>query len=286
MGNVPLFPPSAEYYESLVRAALNKPSIDCLYMLGVPKTGGFWDFLTNARIKHPEWLVYMPEHQCFYFYIDMTTSYEEYSRKFRASTRQKFRQKLRLLEKEGNVDLVRVHNADDALQFIEATCAIAKKSWQRLLMGIEVDKDARRLDLLKSMAQLGILRSYMLKVGNNVAAYLTGFQCNRTYYAFETAFDEAFAGTRLSPGQVLFYLAIKDCFEVDKPDIFHFGPGTRKEIWYKTLFANRAAEEVNVIVLKNTIANRVKIATHDIFEKSKLMVSRKLKGAHLTALSH
>src|SRR5262249_8989839 len=93
-------------------------------------------------------------------------------------------------------------------------------------------------------------------------------------YSFETAYDEAYAQTRLSPGQSLFYLAIKDCFEVNKPNIFNLGPGTGREIWYKSLFANRTGDEAFVMVLKNTLLNKAKITAYEQFEKSKLVARR------------
>jgi CelD/BcsL family acetyltransferase involved in cellulose biosynthesis len=251
-------------------------------MLGVPKDSRFWHFLSKARKMHPELIFYMPDKQCsHYFYIDMPTSFGEYLQKFQASTRQKFRQKLRMLEKGagGKLELVRVRNLDETPQFLDSGYAIAKKSWQRTFVGLPLDQIANRRDLLESMARRGALRSYFLKVGNNVVAFLLGFQSNGCFYAHETAIDEAYADTRFSPGQLLFYLVIKDCFELDKPNIFHFGQGTTYDIWYKKLFANRSGEEVTIVVLKNTFANRTKVAAYDLFEKCKLIVRRKRKSA-------
>jgi hypothetical protein len=277
-GNVPLFPCSDEYYEALCRAALEMPSVDCLYILGVPKISPFWRFLTKAQKTHPQWLFYTPGYECYrYFYIDMTTSYDEYLRKFKATTRQKFRGRLRQLEKEvgGRLDLVRVRDAADVPQFLAAAHAIAKKSWQRGLIGFDVDQPANRQDLLESMARQGVLRSYLLRSGEKVFAFLVGFQSNGVYYAHETAFDEAYACTRFSPGQLLFYLVIKDCFEINKPNIFHFGPG---EYWYKGLFANQSGEEVAIMILKNSAANRVKVTAHRLFRKSIEMIKSGIAG--------
>jgi hypothetical protein len=272
-GNIPLFPNSDQYYEALCRAALSVPSIDCVYMLGVPKTSHFWHFLTKAKKIHPEWYFYSPEFKpSGYCYIDMNMSYDEYLRKFKASTRQKFGQRLRLLEKEcrATVDLVRITDAAEVSEFLGAAEAIAKKSWQKGLLGFPVAQAARREEVLKSLARRGILRSYLLKSEDRGFAYLIGTQLNQVYYAFETAFDGSYSGTRLSPGQSLYYLAIKDCFEINKPNIFHFGPGSAQNFWYKGLFANRIDEENTILILHNTVANRSKVLTHRIFERAKL----------------
>ena len=249
-GNVPLFPPSDEYYEALCHAALAMPSVDCLYMLGVPKTSPFWSFLTKAREVYPQWLIYTPQFESNrYLYIDMTMSYDEYLSKFKSKTLQTFRRKLRLLEKEGGgkLELLRVRSADEVSQFLVAAHAIAKKSWQRHLIDLKVDQPARRQELLESMARQGVLRSYLLRSGETIIAFLVGFQLNGIFYFHETAFDPEYE--RFSPGQSLLYLTIKDCFETDKPNIFHFGTG---ESYYKHLFANRVGEEVTIMILRNS----------------------------------
>ena len=129
-GNVPLFPPSDEYYEALCHAALAMPSVDCLYTLGVPKTSPFWAFLTKARKAYPQLLSYTPEFEFNrYLYIDMTMSYDEYLSKFKSKTLKNRKRQLRLLEEEvgGSVELVRVRSTDDARQFLAAADAIAKE---------------------------------------------------------------------------------------------------------------------------------------------------------------
>jgi CelD/BcsL family acetyltransferase involved in cellulose biosynthesis len=264
-GNVPLFPHSDESYEALCQAALTMPSVDCLYMLGVPKTSPFWNFLTKAREAHPEWLVYTPNFESNrYLYVDMAMSYDEYVSKFKAKTRQTFRRKLRLLEREvgGRLDLIRVCSPDHVLQFLAGAHTIARRSWQQRLLDFDVDQVAGRQDLLEAMARRGVLRSYLLRSGEKALAYLVGFQLNGVFYFHETAFDEEYG--HFSPGLALLYLIIKDCFEIDKPNIFHFGTG---EMDYKTLLANRSGDEVTIMILRRSVANRAKVAVHRGFRK-------------------
>ena len=265
-GNVPLFPHSDECYEALCHAALAMPSVDCLYMLGVPKTSPFWSFLTRARDAHPQWLFYTPQIEFSrYLYIDMSMSYDEYLSKFKSKTLQTFRRKLRLLEKEGGgkLELLRVRSAEEVFQFLDALHALAKITWQRHLIDLKVDEPARRQELLESMARQGVLRSYLLRSGERVIAFLVGFQLNGLFYFHETGFDPAYA--RFSPGLTLLNLIIKDCFEVEKPNLFHFGMG---ESYYKNLLANRNGEEVAIMILRNSGANRAKVTAHRLFRKS------------------
>jgi hypothetical protein len=283
-GSIPAFPCSDEHYEALCRAVLAMPSVDCLYIWNLPTFSPFWRFLTRAKKTHREWLFYTPGNECYpYLYIDTTTSYDEYLSKFKASTRQKFKQRRRQFERDlgGRLDLVRVCDAGDVPQFLAAAHAIAKKSWQQGLIGLHVDQPASRQEFLESMARQGVLRSYLLRADKKVFAYLIGFQSNGVYYVHETAFDEAYAGTRFSPGQLLFYLGIRDCFEVDKPDMFHFGPG---EYWYKTLFANQSAKEVGTIILKNSAANKARVTAHRLFRKGVEMVKARMNPETLAVI--
>jgi Acetyltransferase (GNAT) domain len=276
-GGLPAFPNSDEYYEALCRDVLAIQSVDCLYVTS-PKTSSFWRFLAKAQQAHSrDWLLYTPRDCYRYFYIDMRTSYHEYLCKFKGTTRQKLRGKLRQLEKAtgGRLELLRICDAADTPQFIAAAQTIAEKSWQRRLMGFHVDQPRNRQHFLESMARQGVLRSYLLMSGEKLLAFLIGFQLNGMYYAHETAFDNSYAGSRFSPGQLLFYLTIKDCFEMNKPSMFYFGPG---EYWYKNLFSNQIGEEVDVMILRNSVANRTKVMAHRSFRKIIQMI--RTRGSH------
>jgi hypothetical protein len=275
-GGVPAFPHSECYYEALCQAALAMPSVDCLHVSSLPKISPFWRFLMHSQHTHPEWLFYMPGFDYYrYFYIDMNMSYQDYLHKFKPTTLQKFRNRLRQLEKlvGGRVDLVSIRDPAEVSQFLAVAHSIAEKSWQRSLLGLNVDQPAARRELLESMARQGVLRSYLLRLGEKFVAFLIGFQSNGVYYTHETAFDQYYAGTRFSPGQLLFYLSIKDCFERDKAKIFYLGPG---EYWYKNLFSNQSGEEVGIMILKNNAENQAKVMAHRIFRASINLVKRQL----------
>ena len=206
----------------------------------------------------------------------------KYLSKFKSKTLQTFRRKLRLLEREGGgkLDLLRVRSADDVSQFLVAAHAIAKKSWQGHLIDLKVDQPAGRQEVLESMARQGALRSYLLRSGETIIAFLVGFQLNGIFYFHEMAFDPEYE--RFSPGQSLLYLTVKDCFETDKPNIFHFGTG---ESYYKHLFANRVGEEVTIMILRNSAANRAKVTAHRLFRKSIELV-KSVAGRRIPATQH
>jgi CelD/BcsL family acetyltransferase involved in cellulose biosynthesis len=265
IGSDPLFPASEQNYQALCRAVLAMPSIDCFYLPDVPTSSQFWAFLAKAQKANPDWLFYVPEFAfCRCYYIDTSMPHEQYLAQFKPKTLQEYRRKFRLLEKAvgATLELIRIRSPEEVGAFLDAAQAIAERSWQRRLIGIAVEKAAERREFLENMARRGLLRSYLLRAGENVIAFELGFQMNGTLFFFETAFDPAYV--RFSPGHTLFNLVIKDCFEIDRPTMIHYGPG---DMTYKKMLANRHGEEITILILKKTFGNRAKVAGHRLFRK-------------------
>src|SRR5262249_40808397 len=262
VGNVPLFPAQTEHYQKLCDTILAMPSVECLYMLGIPKSSPFWEFLAaSRRTRQHRWLYYTPGHEFNrYFYIDLPDCHEAYLKSFKPKTVQTFRRKLRLLEKASGtpLKLERIVDAGQVAGFLSSARQVAEKSWQRWLVGIDLGQPVNRQEVLELLAQQGMLRCYLLKSGDQAFAFVIGFQVNEIFYFESTAYDPKWA--QFSPGQCLLYLSIKDCFESNKPKNFYFGPG---EAYYKELFANQSGEEVTLMILKRTFANRLKILGHE-----------------------
>jgi lauroyl/myristoyl acyltransferase len=158
---------------------------------------------------------------------------------------------------------VRVRASTDVASFLAAAQKIATKTWQRNLIGLDISDAAGRQQLLEQMAEQGMLRCYLLEVGGQAIAFEVAFQINGIFYFYEGGYDVAWA--RFSPGQTMIYQVIQDCFEFDRPRICYFGPGMA---YYKDLFANKVAEEVTLIIVKNKIANRAKIMAHYLFRST------------------
>jgi hypothetical protein len=262
-GNVPLFPASAQSYETLCDAALNMPAVDCLYMLGVPTSSQFWQFLADAQ-TYQRWLFYSPQPESRYYYINMPHSYNEYCAQFKPKMLKNIHRELRLLESgaRGHLDLVRVTDLDQVPSFLAEAGRVAEKSWQRHLVDLHLDANADRRELLEATALQGILRCYLQKCGHHPCAFVIGWQLNGLFYFHETAYDPAWAP--YSPGKSLLHLIIRDCFETNRPTIFHFGPG---EAPYKKWLANSVGHETTLILLKRNAVNRAKIRVHRLFRK-------------------
>lgn len=260
-GNVPLFPERDIHYQGLLDAMLAMPRVDCISMLGVPQVGAFADFLNRASRLTRGGVLYLPDRTQKYFYIDMAGSFSEYLEKFGGKTLKKIRYRIRALEKEaeGKIELVKVVDIDQVDCFLSEAASIAANSWQKKLVDVDVGLNAPRKEVLEGFAKEGCLRCYLLKSGERTLAFAICLQVSDVCYFHETAYDPTWS--RFSPGQCLLYLIIKDCFENERPSIFHFGTG---EADYKAMFSNRAGEESTVLVLKANLRNRLIIRTHQL----------------------
>src|SRR5262249_25347526 len=108
-----------------------------------------------------------------------------------------------------------------------------------------------------------LLRCYLLKCGNSPCAFGIGWQLNGIFYFHETAYDPTWA--KYSPGKSLLHLMIKDCFAINRPRLFYFGPG---EAHYKKWFANNVGQETTFVLMKRGPINSAKITAHQIFRES------------------
>jgi hypothetical protein len=281
-GNVPLFPERNTYYQGLCEAILGIPLVDCVYMLGVPLAGPFAEFLKCARQKRYGWLLYMPEQRTQrYFYIDIRGSFAQYLTKFSAKTVKKIRYRIRAIERAigDRIELVKVVNRDQVDWFLSAAGSVAAKSWQKKLVDIEIGQAAARKEVLEGFASERALRCYVLKAGEKVLAFAICFHLSNTCYFHETAYDPTWS--QFSPGQSLLYLIIKDCFENEKPSIFHFGTG---EADYKEMFSNQFGEEATFLILKSNFRNRLFILAHGTSRKLVMLLRSMSWAVRLLAL--
>ena len=206
----------------------------------------------------------------------MPVSYDEYCKKFNPKILYNLKRELRLLVKQANgrLDFEKATEPDQVPGFLADARRIAEKSWQQHLIGEPLDRPVDRRTVLEGFARQRILRCYLLKLDEQPCAYAIGLQLNGIFHFHETAYDQSYA--RHSPGKSLLHLILKDCFEIDQPRLFYFGPG---EAPYKKLFANRTGTEINLVVFRRNWTNRGLVMTHRCFrmivERLKAIIKRK-----------
>jgi hypothetical protein len=260
----------AAFFEFLRKAT----DFNAVFCVGLPLDTDFWSFLDQLKQKkNSGWLFYCPEPSCRYYWIQMPSSFEEYLREFNSKERNDVKRATKVMAARGagKLKLERITSVQQIPAFLQAAGEIASKSWQKCLVGRKLGEPAARLELLASMAEQRILRSYLLTSGGIPCAFVVGFQTNGIFSYYETAYDERWA--KLSPGRALLYLLLQDLFSHETPRVFYFGPG---DMDYKRLFANRDGCEITLLILRSNLSNRLRIAAHQIFRSGVGLAKRLL----------
>jgi CelD/BcsL family acetyltransferase involved in cellulose biosynthesis len=219
----------------------------------------FSRFLQHIEVEtQSEWFLYFPKQANKYYAIDLPESMENYTKQLSSKVRYDLKRGLTSFEKAGGrLELLKYETAESVSVFLESAEKIAASSWQKLLLNHQISDVIPRAEVLKDLANGGMLRCYVLHYNSRACAYAVGFQCNGIFNFYETAYDGELE--KYSPGKALLYLLLEELCSTNRPDVFYFGSG---EEAYKRRFANRDAEEIDVFLLKNTIRNRLKVLAH------------------------
>ncbi len=140
-------------------------------------------------------------------------------------------------------------------------------------MGERFGHPSLDLDSLKDLARSGMLRAYLLACDSIPLAYVVGYQLQGVYQYAETAFSEEFSDR--SPGIALLYMLLEDLHSFDRPDFFNFGTG---DGYAKRLFANRTTVDNEVLLVRRTLRNRLRVASHRSFQRTLSLAKRILKS--------
>jgi CelD/BcsL family acetyltransferase involved in cellulose biosynthesis len=273
VGSSPLYPPQSRNYEALLQGAFASLSTQCIYVTAIHMSDPFATFLLGNN--HAPWFVFAPErHSTTYYWIEMTNTFEEYCRKFKHKHLYNLQRELRRFASYANneLNLVRVTDAKCVDAFVAMAGSVAKKSWQRQLAGFSIDSvpESKIRGGLRAFAKEGILRSYILKVDKKACAFAVGFQMNGVFHFLDTAYDPEFS--QYSPGKCLLQLLIKDLFLWSKPKIVYFGPSSDHQ--YKQWFSTHSAQEIDLLILRNTVVNHAKVNLYRLYQNAVASIKR------------
>ena len=136
-------------------------------------------------------------------------------------TMRDLRQARRRAASAGEVEVIRAE-ASTVSGFMHEFFRLHEDRWRRIAgHGVCADPIVREFHLsaAQRMFDAGMLRLYLLRVGNSVAAAYHGFTAKRTAYAYLSGFDPAFA--ELSPGTQIVAHAIEEAVREGARE-FHF----------------------------------------------------------------
>ncbi|MFH0900934.1 MAG: GNAT family N-acetyltransferase [Pseudomonadota bacterium] len=148
--------------------------------------------------------------------VRIETDWDTYLATRSPHTRQELRRKVKKAETQHNLAWSVLERPADASRAIESVLEIERKSWKEdsgTSFTSEAGLEQFYARIATRFAEAGWLRVFLLGIkGSSVpVAHIFGAEYGHEYYAIKTSYDSAFRAA--SPGLVLFYHAIRDCFE-------------------------------------------------------------------------
>jgi len=164
-----------------------------------------------------------------------------------SSQRSHFRYTAKKLKADfsGQVRVDQLTDLADLDRMLQDVEEIAKKTWQRQFgMGFNTSAGVR--DLLKTEAEVGWLRVYVLYLADKPCAFWIGAVYRQTFYSDFTGYDPEY--TRYSPGLYLLSQMLEE-FCSHGVGALDFG---FTDDWYKKRFGNASRREATVHVFAPT----------------------------------
>ena len=176
--------------------------------------------------------------------IRLPQNYEDYLKTLRPKKRYNLRRDARKLENEHHARFEKITEPDQVQSFLDQFEQVYRRSWQGNLHTGRSWNTESQVARLSRIAQLGWLRSYILKTDDGPIAAVFGCQYEGTYHVRELCFDPKWAES--GPGSVLMHLLIEDLYQHNPPQVLDFGPGDEA---YKRSFRSNVEQDIAFLYL-------------------------------------
>lgn len=197
-------------------------------------------------------------------YIDLSTSFEEYQKKFSSKTRSTINRKIRKYTEHcgGALKWHSYRNPDEVPAFFELARAVSKLTYQEKLLDSGLPDTPEFMEKARVLAANGQLRAYILFDGERPVSYLyCPVQDEVAIYAF-LGYDPSYM--HLSVGTVLQWLALEEMFNEGGLRYFDFTEGQSD---HKRLFATHQRQCAHVFLVRPTLRNAVIIRGHAMMDQ-------------------
>ena len=235
-----------------------RPDLDALFLKGIPAGCSAWAGWEAQLRQRGGSLLYSEHGKRPLYTIALPETFDAYLARFGSKKRYNLRRQVRVLEEQmPGLELIRVDAEEQVAEFVRQAQHIARRTWQHQAigpLGIERDDIALRLT---DLARRGLLRSYVLRSGGRALAFVLGYQGRGVFHYADIGHDAELS--KFSPGTVLLYRLIEDLIAHQRPQTLNFGIGVSE---YKRQFATEVREETSLLILRDTLRNRLRVGLH------------------------
>lgn len=213
--------------------------------------------------RNGAYLAYVPL-QYDHNYIDLTTGFDAYQRKFSSKTRATINRKIKKYAEHcgGSVSWKTFKDPEQVREFFRLAREVSKLSYQERLLDAGLPESEGFIGQAESLAAANQLRAYVLFHGDRPVSYLyCPIKQDVLVYAY-LGYDPEYM--KFSVGTVLQWLALEALFTEGKFKAFDFTEGQSE---HKRLFATHYTKRANVFFIKASLRNAVIVRAHLIMNR-------------------
>lgn len=255
-------------FSRMVEAAWTQyPEVDGLYLKSVSNDSALWAQLASEGWRIGRAAIYKPDGDRPFHYVRMPATFDEYLAGFSAKRRFNLKRQVRRMTEAFDGDLVvrRVVDPTDVAFLVESATTVSMRSWRSKELERAVPDSIENVALLRSIAENGMLRAFVLIARGRPCAFIVGYQFgNSTFHYADLAFDEEFASH--SPGTVLLLKAIESLIQNDQVANLNFGI---TDAQYKQVLGNRHVQDAALLILRPGVSNALFRNIHRGFRDAK-----------------
>jgi len=253
LGSQPLLPADHHVYEAFISALFTAfPTCNAIYLDAVRRDTFCWQHLRAGDHPQRNHFVHSQEGLRLSHTLPLPTTFEEYLSQFSRKKRHNLRNEVSRLRDRtgGNLELLRIDSAAMVETFLQHASEISSKSWQFGVLGARIQYSLEQRANLVDLANRGLLRSYLLRCGEDCVAFGLGYSYRGMFHYVETGYDARYS--QYSPGTVLLFLFLEDLIAHRPLQTVNFGIGDAE---YKQQFRSIGVLDESLMILRRTARN-------------------------------
>ncbi len=193
------------------------------------------------------------------YYVDLRQPYTQYTSKFSAKSRSTLARKLRRFASHcgGQLDCREYKTPAELREFFPLARGVSARSYQQRLLDAGLPESAEYEQEAQQMAELGLVRAYLLFHDSQPVSYLYCPARGRALRYEYLGYDPQYA--TWSVGTLLQWLALERMFADGAFDLFDFTEG---EAEHKRFFASGSIPSSNIMFLRKSVRNLAVVRAH------------------------